>query len=155
MLKGRFGYDDINEEVVGHGVISFMLIHRLIERVVEKSGVSFGEFIVLMHLRGRKDEINLNQLKQGLIIFSGASITKIVEKLVMAGFITRRVNPTSRREKLIKATPTGRKIIEKLANNLKKLNEEVVKGFDAAQKRQMLTICESVLRNALEAAKKF
>lgn len=154
MLKERFGYDDINEEVVGHGVISFMLIHRLIERVVEKSGVSFGEFMALMHLRGRKEEINLNRLKQGLIIFSGASVTKIAEKLVLGGLITRRVNPSSRREKLIKATPAGRRMIDSLAGNLKKLNKEVVKGFSAAQKRQMLDICKAVLQNAMEAAGK-
>jgi len=154
MLKERFGYDDVNEEVVGHGVISFMLIQRLIERVVEKSGISFGEFMVLMHLRGAKGEMNLNQVKQGLIIFSGASITKVVEKLVNNGYVTRRVNPASRREKLIKATSAGRRLIERLVNGLKELNENVLEGFSPAEKSEMLVICARVLQNAIKASGK-
>ena len=153
MLRERFSIDDIDEEVVSYGVVGFLLIHRLIERTVERRGVSFGELMVLMHLRGRKEEIILNHVKQNLIVFSGASITKIVEKLVAGGLITRRVNPASRREKLIKATPAGKRMIAKLVKELKTLIKSVTKGFTVGEKRRLIRDMRSILGNALEVDK--
>ncbi len=151
-LRERFGYTDINEDVISHGVICFLFIHRLIERVVEKEGLSFGEFMVLLHLRGAKNEKNLGQVKHGLLIFCGASVTKVVEKLVKKRLISRRINPESRREKLIKATPDGRRMINKLVRKLRSLNDAVLEGFSLPQKQQMRAICNAVLSNAIKVS---
>jgi len=153
LLKGRFFLDDIDEELVAQGLLTFLFVHRLFEQMVGGFGLSFGEFIVLMHLRNRKDELNLNQVKNNVLVFSGASITKIVDKLVGSGLITRRVNPSSRREKLIKATPAGNKMITTLIGDIKSQDKLLTKGLAADGKRLMVKWSDAILKNALKLAK--
>ena len=149
MLKERFSLETLDEEVVTYGLTSFLLVHRLIERITENVGMSFGEFAVLMHLRGRKAEINLNHLKSNIIVFSGASITKIIDKLFRNGYVTRRVNPDSHREKLIRITPAGKKNIAKIMIDVKNLNVEMTRGFTDADKKRLLKDLMHVLRNGM------
>jgi DNA-binding MarR family transcriptional regulator len=149
MLKERYSLETIEEEIVVYGLTSFLLLHRLIERFTENEGMSFGEFAVLMHLRGRKSEINLNVLKSNVIVFSGASITKIIDKLFRNGYVKRRVNPGSRREKLVKITPAGKKTVARLAAEFSKLSDGVTDGFSAADKKRLLKDLGQLLRNGM------
>jgi DNA-binding MarR family transcriptional regulator len=153
LLRERFSLDDIDEELVAQGLLTFLFVHRLFEHTLSRTGLSFGEFIVLMHLRNRREELNLNQVKNNVLVFSSASITKIADKLVAGRLITRRVNPGSRREKLIKTTPAGNKTITKLIDDIKSQDKLLTRNLTADEKRLMVKMSDAILRNAVKLAK--
>ena len=97
-----------NERVMATGAVAFFIYLHQAEKAASKFGLGFGDMIVLKHLDSRKDEIILRQLKDNIMMLSGASITKIIDKLFSLGYTERRENPDSRREKLVKITASGK-----------------------------------------------
>jgi DNA-binding MarR family transcriptional regulator len=85
------------------------------------------------------------------MMYSGASITKVADKLLHKGYITRRENPLSRREKLIKVTPAGERIANKVLADVKKAFKPVVKGLTASERNQLLKFLKVLLDNVLIA----
>ena len=96
--------------VKARGVTAFSVDMKMTEKLAATSGLSIRDIIILTYLHSCKEEINLSVLKKGVRQLSGASITKIIDELVQNGFLNRRENPKSRREKLVRITSKGERI---------------------------------------------
>ena len=152
-MKKRFSLDDIDQELIAQGLLTFLYVNNLLVQLMAELGLSLGECLVLMDLRNRKDELNLNQVKNNLMVFSCSSITKMVDKLVGNGLITRRVNPTSRRERLIQATPSGRKTVALIVEVAKRQDKQLTKSLSLQEKKLMIKWLNLILHNAMDVAK--
>jgi DNA-binding MarR family transcriptional regulator len=71
--------------------------------------VTLPQFRMLVLLAGH-GETNLVTLADSLAVNPSTAL-RMVDRLVDGGFVTRRVNPASRREVLLRLTPTGRQIV--------------------------------------------
>ena len=147
MIEKRLNLKDIDANILFHGVIVFALVNRVAERILKKFGMSTGEFAVLLHLNATKEEINLSQVKQNTFLFSGASITKVAEKLLNKGFITRRENPRSRREKLVKVTSSGEKLTAKVLQAYKSNYPKIMEGLSQSAKDRLLKDLKIIFGN--------
>lgn len=147
MIEERLNLKDIDGNILFHGAIVFALVTRAGERILKGYGLSTGEFAVLMHLNATKEEINLSQVKHNTFLFSGASITKVAEKLLNKGFITRRENPKSRREKLVKVTPSGEKFTTKVLQAYRENYPKVLKGLSQSSKERLLKDLKTLFGN--------
>jgi len=147
MIEERLNLKDIDANILFHGAIAFVLVTRAGERILKGYGLSTGELAVLMHLNATKKEINLSQVKQNTFLFSGASITKVAEKLLNKGFITRRENPRSRREKLVKITPSGEKLTTKVLQAYDENYPKVMKGLSQSAKERLLKDLKIIFEN--------
>jgi len=147
MIEERLTLENSDEKVMVTGATAFSLYMHNAEKLAVASGLSYGDIIVLRHLHGRKEEINLRMLKESVMMLSGASITKITDKLVQKGYINRRENPKSRREKLIKITPAGEKAFAKLNKEVLMLSDKATKGFSSAEKNRLFNDLKVILTN--------
>lgn len=77
--------------------------------------LSPAKFNLLMIVRHQGGEEGITQvaISERLIVSAG-NITGLVERLVKDGLITRKQNPKSRRENIIKITPKAEKLIDSL-----------------------------------------
>ena len=97
----------------------FALLYNVLQSRVEHylqpynlSVVHFNLLLLAAYLnRGRG--ISQVEISKHLIV-SASNITKLVEKSVHAGWITRQTNPQSRRENIICITPKGQDLIDEI-----------------------------------------
>ena len=74
--------------------------------------VTLAQFRMLVVLATR-GECNLVSLADNLAVNPSTAL-RMVDRLVDGGFVSRRVNPASRREVLLRVTPAGRKIVDEV-----------------------------------------
>lgn len=154
MIEERLNIVDIDTNILFHGSIAFALVTRAGERILKEHGLSSGEFAVLMHLNAHKTEINLSRVKQNTFLFSGASITKVAEKLLHKGCITRRENPKSRREKLVKITSAGEKLTVKVLKAYKVQYPKVLHNLSSSAKERLLKDLKIIFNNIMDLKEK-
>ena len=145
----QLGLDAMNIRVLAFGYFTFALFEQVVADVIARYGLNMGEFTVLWLLHNSKKEINLTQVKEGTMKYSGASITKIADLLLEKGYITRRENPRSRREKLIRATPAGEKTAVQALAEIDKLNGPLMKGLSGTERRDLLKSLKVIFENII------
>ncbi|HLZ38746.1 MAG TPA: MarR family transcriptional regulator, partial [Mycobacteriales bacterium] len=75
------------------------------------------------------------------------SVSRLCDRLVSAGLLTRRVNPDSRREVLVALTPRARRLVHRVLRRRRDLLAGVVGRLDAGQRAALfaaLTALDSV-----------
>ncbi len=150
MLESRIKIKDLDETIIGLCIIDGGLLARKFEKIMAHRGLTFGDFSVLRQLYVDKGEMNLRSVKSATILFSGASITKVTDKLVKKGYINRRENPLSRREKLVKITPSGERLAEDVIRDARKQYGAILAGLNRPAKEQTAKALKLMTRNILE-----
>jgi len=95
------------------------LIYNMLQGQVEhyllQYDLSAVQFNLLMLAAYKNEDNRLNQVELSKhLIASASNITKLVEKSVRSGLITRKTNPQSRRENIICITKKGQALIDKI-----------------------------------------
>lgn len=124
------------------------LIYNLLQMRVEKYllpyGLSAVQFNLLMLAAYQNNGKGLSQVELSKrLIASASNITKLVEKSVQAGLITRQTNPQSRRENIICITQKGQALIDKVWPGYDQLVKSLTEKIPAADRPQM----EQILKN--------
>lgn len=118
------------------------LVYNLLQARVEKYllpyGLSAVQFNLLMLASYQNNGKGLSQVELSKrLIASASNITKLVEKSVQAGFITRKTNPQSRRENIICITKKGQELIDKVWPGYDQLVKSLTEKIPAADHPQM------------------
>ena len=95
------------------------LVYNLLQTRVEKfllpHGLSAVQFNLLMLAAYQNNGQGLSQVDLSKrLIASASNITKLVEKSVRAGWLTRKTNPQNRRANIICITEQGQKLIDSI-----------------------------------------
>ena len=106
------------------------LVYSVLQARVEKQlmpyGLSAVQFNLLMLAAYQNKGKGISQVQAAThLIASASNITKLVEKSVRAGLLTRKTNPQSRRENIICIAQKGQKLVDKVWPEYDKL----VKGL--------------------------
>ena len=126
------------------------LVYNVLQIQVEKYLAAYGltavqfNLLMLAAYSGKGKGLSQVELSKRLIA-SASNITKLVEKSVRAGFITRQTNPQSRRENIICITPKGQVLIDKVWPDYDKL----VRGLTEKIPAKNRPVIEQILRNWL------
>ena len=118
------------------------LVYNLLQTRVEKyllpHGLSAVQFNLLMLAAYQNNGKGLSQVELSKrLIASASNITKLVEKSVQAGLITRKTNPQSRRENIICITPKGQALIDKVWPGYDQLVKGLTEKIPAQNRPQM------------------
>lgn len=99
---------------------------KCISEYLSEYGMTIGKFNILMAVRyvGKEEGVSQVAIKDRLIVSAG-NITTLAEKLVKDGLISRKQNPESRRENIIKITKKGTDLIEKIWPRYNELIEDM------------------------------
>jgi DNA-binding MarR family transcriptional regulator len=77
-----------------------------------------------------------------------STMVALIDELEAAGLAERRPHPKDRRARTVALTPKGRRVLERTRRMAMHVEDEVLHGLTAAERRELLTL----LRRALDAA---
>ncbi len=145
--KGR-AYENI--------VYTLALIYNVFQARVEAYFAPFGltavQFNVLMLAAYQNGGKGLKQVDLSKrLIASASNITKLVEKSVRAGLLSRRTNPQSRRENIICITPRGQELIDRVWAGYDALVRRMTEKIPSGARRQTGQILQQWLKDLQEA----
>lgn len=95
-----------------------------VKATITQAGILF----LLRHQDGR----TMTELSQ-IMGLDNSTITGLIDRMEKSGFVTRNSNPSDRRLSHIFITPKGQEEASKAKTVIRRVNEEVKKGFSSAE----------------------
>ncbi len=146
-LRG-YGINPAKGRKYEHITYVLALICNLLQTRVEKYLAAYklntAQFNLLMLAAYQNRGRGLSQVEIAKrLIVSSSNITKLVEKSVRAGWLTRTDNPQNRRENIIRITPRGGALIEEVWPGYDKL----VRGLTELIPSEQRSVMERILNN--------
>ena len=118
-------------------------------RKLEGCGVSVAEWVVMRELANESQ--NSPSVVAGQIGMTRGAITKIVDRLVLKGLVTRRESAGDRRFQEIVLTPAGRRLIPRLAAVADRNDEEFFHPLSHMERETLIAILQKLVHaNGLE-----
>jgi DNA-binding MarR family transcriptional regulator len=120
--------------------------HTRIAEALESIGLTPALFGVLNVIGAREGAI---QQEIGAAMgIDPSTMVSLIDDLESSGLAKRRPHPRDRRAREIAITPKGRRALERGRGLAMQVEDEVLRGLTAAERRQLLTL----LRRALDSA---
>ncbi len=144
MEKEKF---NIQESYGFHFNLIFLNIKRKMEERLKPFDLTHLQFSILMNLH----KYNLSTQKEILQYTNGdeASITRLIDRLELKGYIKRVKSKTDKRKKQILLTPSGTSLIEDATKCAIDVNKELVKDLNEDEAKQLLALLQKV-HNSLD-----
>jgi DNA-binding MarR family transcriptional regulator len=112
--------------------------------------VTVTQFRTLVVLDGHRDGVNLNGLAEQLDVATSTA-ARMVDRLLVAGLVTRQENPTNRREVLLGLTPDGRRVVRTVTTRRRKQIARIVKSMPTERRSELLEALAAFAAAAGEA----
>ena len=112
-----------------------------------EEGLAPGDFDVLATLRrsGEPYLLSPSKLSAHMMVTSGA-VTKRVDRLVRAGWVTRDRRQDDARGRWISLTPEGLTLVERLLNAHVANEDRLLRGLDRTQRGALAMLLSTLLR---------
>jgi DNA-binding MarR family transcriptional regulator len=120
--------------------------HTRIAAALESVGLTPALFGLLNVLGAREGAIQ-QELGSAMGI-DPSTMVSLIDELESAGLAKRRAHPTDRRAREVAITPKGRRLLERGRRMATQVEDEVLRGLTATERRELLTL----LRRALSSA---
>ena len=112
------------------------LISKVCQKLIITLQKSFSESGIevtpiqgmLLFFLQKNDGSSLTQISQGLML-ENPTVTGLIDRLEKLGYVKRSDHPNDRRVYLVHITEKGKKVANKALPIVKKLNEEIKKGY--------------------------
>jgi DNA-binding MarR family transcriptional regulator len=100
-----------------------------LQNAFSESGVEVTPIqVMLLFFLQKNDGSSLTQISQGLML-ENPTVTGLIDRLEKSGYVKRSDHPNDRRVYLVHITEKGNKVANKALPIIKKLNEEIKKGY--------------------------
>jgi DNA-binding MarR family transcriptional regulator len=120
--------------------------HTRIAEALESVGLTPALF-GLLNVLGARDGAIQQELGSAMGI-DRSTMVLLIDDLEAAGLAKRRPHPKDRRAREVAITPKGRRLLEQGRGMARQVEDEVLGGLDANERRQLLAL----LRRALSTA---
>ena len=130
---------DLSEEIL----ITLRQINRAMSIYSKSLDKHYGltsPQLLILHELFQSDQIAIGEIARKISL-SQATVTDIIDRLIIKGLVTRTKNSLDRRQVLIKITPNGKDIINKKPSLLQK---EFLIEFDELQRWEQNLLLSSV-----------
>ena len=112
-----------------------MAIEKEVQRRFAERGMTLPRFDVLAAL-DRHGEMNMGALSQALLVSNG-NVTQLVQKLVRDGLVEMHKLPSDRRTSIVRLTPDGKAVFDRLARAHQDWIDQMVGGLDYTQRERL------------------
>jgi len=132
-VKGR-----PSAEVFNGMLCVYSLLYRQMEdyfKDYELTPVKFNALLLLKHLGGQ-DGLSQNEICHHLIV-TPSNITRLIDRLIVDNFVERRSSTSDRRVKLIRITPRGSEILDKLFHGYGEMIQQSVYVLERPEVEQL------------------
>jgi len=99
----------------------------------------------ILFLLRQQDGRIMSELSQ-IMGLDNSTITGLIDRMEKSGFVTRNSNPSDRRLSHIYITPRGQEEASKAKAVIRRVNEEVKKGFSAAEIETFKSVLNSFFK---------
>ena len=120
--------------------------HERTAEALETVGLTPPLFALLNVLGAREGAIQ-QELGQAMGI-DPSTMVSLIDQLENAGLAKRRTHPKDRRAREVSITPKGRRTLERARGLAARVEDDVLRGLSATERRRLLTL----LRRALTSA---
>jgi MarR family transcriptional regulator, lower aerobic nicotinate degradation pathway regulator len=120
--------------------------HTRTAEALESLGLTTALFALLNVLGTREGAIQ-QELGSAMGV-DPSTMVSLIDQLEAAGLANRRPRPTDRRAREVVITPNGRRVLEQARRLALQVEDDVLRGLSAAERRQVLEL----LRRALDSA---
>ena len=112
-----------------------------LEEVCRAEGISHPQYSVLwvLCLADAPGGLPMGELADGLLTRS-ADATRLVDRLLAAGHVTREPSPSDRRVVLVSPTEQGLRLFERLTAEIKALHRRQWAGFTKEELRELIRL---------------
>lgn len=122
-------------------IIHFMLVNNVINETIANAlkpfDISLQQFNVLRILRGQKGKpANLSTLNDRMVT-KMSNTTRLVDKLILKGYVNRITCPSNRRKIEIKITTKGKKTLEKMDVEMNRSEKNILKNLSKKELEQL------------------
>ncbi|WP_334329199.1 MarR family winged helix-turn-helix transcriptional regulator [Companilactobacillus sp. HBUAS59699] len=132
-------------DLIGFAVRFMMQRKRILSAFLKNTDLNLADCVILMIVTKHS---GYNQEKIGeKTLFDGAIIARSLKKLEKQGYVTREVDETNRRRKIVQITEAGRKFGDKLRDSFKGSNETIYSGITEDEQEQLHVILAKVYAN--------
>ena len=112
------------------------LISKVYQKLIINLQKSFSESrieatpiqVMLLFFLQENNGLSLTQISQGLML-ENPTVTGLIDRLEKLGYVKRGDHPNDRRVYLVHLTEKGNKVANKALPIVKKLNQEIKKGY--------------------------
>ena len=120
--------------------------HTRIADALESVGLTPALFGLLNVLGAREGAIQ-QELSSAMGI-DPSTMVALIDELERGGLAKRRPHPKDRRAREVAITPKGRRVLERGRGLANQVDDDVLQGLTAAERRQLLTLLRRALRSA-------
>ena len=139
--------DDAVSEFAGQLLFRLWRVsHTHTAEALESIGLTTALFALLNVLGAREGAIQ-QELGAAMGI-DPSTMVSLIDQLEAAGLAKRRPRPTDRRAREVVITPKGRRALQRARQLTLQVENDVLRGLTAPERRQLLTL----LRHALSSA---
>ena len=124
------------------------LLERRFAALIEPEGISAQQYNVLRILRGAGGAGLPTLTIRDRLIDLSPGITRLVDTLERAGYVTRDRGGSDRRQVFCRITGKGTALLERLDPTVDKVEREAVAPLSAAEVKRLLAILEALRRGA-------
>lgn len=137
---------DVKDERPGVGIVSlFTHIQKAFNRRAGEDvlGMRMKPYMTLCFIR---DHAGISQQELESALFLDANtVVLILNELEAAQFSVRRRDPNDRRRHIVEITAAGRRALEKADKGRESLEDEVLRGLSAEERKTLRRLLERVL----------
>ncbi|HKB85807.1 MAG TPA: MarR family transcriptional regulator [Ignavibacteriaceae bacterium] len=112
-------------------------------RLAESYGLTQSEFRCL-RLFNKDDVLNNKQVAERMNL-SPSRLTRIIDGLVVKGYIIRQIEPSDRRNMKVQLSKRGKVIVQKLNDAYVKIHKEILEDIDKNQHKPLINAMENLL----------
>jgi DNA-binding MarR family transcriptional regulator len=120
--------------------------HTRVAEALESVGLTPALFGLLDILGSRQGAIQ-QELGSAMGV-DPSTMVSLIDQLETAGLAKRRPRLTDRRAREVVITPKGRRLLERSRRMASQVEDEVLSGLSAAERRQLLSLLRRALRSA-------
>ena len=120
--------------------------HTRFAEALESLGLTTALF-GLLNVLGAHEGANQQEIGAAMGI-DPSTMVSLIDQLEAAGLAKRRPRPTDRRAREVVITPKGRRVLKEARQLALRVEDDVLRGLNGAERRQLLAL----LRRALSSA---
>jgi DNA-binding MarR family transcriptional regulator len=120
---------------------------RVVSSLFRQYNLSFPQYNILRVLDASTDGQSRITEVSRIMLVSSANMTGLAKRLEKSGFIARKSDPKDERVTLLEITPQGKTTLADIEMKRDQLLEQMLKGFLAKEKKELLILVRRLLRN--------
>lgn len=153
MNNGNYRSDLSGDEKVLMAIVrAAETFKRVVSTIFRKYDLSFPQYNILRVLDASTDGRSRITEVSRIMLVSSANMTGLAKRLEKSGFIQRKSDPKDERVTLLEITPKGKATLADIEKKRDQLLEEMLKGFSAKEKQEILALVKRLLSNTRRLA---